>query len=264
MSKVETAVAKADEGCAFIALRQEPGVLQEILEENLGGGTFKPSDLDQVKVPTGGQIVWSVVNEAGEDDAVKELTGIIVHQSPSQMALYMKAYTGESNPPDCSSRDGVVGVGTPGGDCKTCRYNQWESAESGKGKRCKEHKVLYVLRKGDMLPCAVHIPATSLGNLRKYMTRLLGNGVSVKSAVTCLRLVKAQSGGGITYSQAVFTMAGQLTPEQTNQIRAYAKGFAGILATAQPYAPATSSSTSTEYDDPCPLDEDAPPEENYE
>ncbi len=255
----ETAVAKVEEsvGGSFLVLQQEDaGILKAVLSENLGGGGFSMQDLDQIKVPAGGSIAWSITDENGNEDAVKEFIGIVVAQRLVR-SLYTKPYTGEQTPPDCYSADGVHGTGTPGGVCASCKLNEFGSAAQGGGKACKERRMLYILRPGDMLPCVLAVPGTSIPNLRKYMTRLASKAIPALSAVTAFSLVKAQSQGGIAYSQVTFRFAGRLEKDEAERVRDYAKLFEGVLAQSQQYAPSTTTAGAppTDTDEDNPFDE---------
>ena len=121
---------------------------------------------------------------------------------------------GGSAPPDCFSSDGEHGTGDPGGDCFSCPMNQWASADKGHGKACKEKRLLFLLRPDSVLPVVVQVPSTSIQNVKRYFLRLLDNKMSHWMVVTRLALEPAQSGGGITYSRVVLTVASVVPEDQ--------------------------------------------------
>ena len=102
----------------------------ELMSEELDGLELT---FEKIKIPSGGTTVFEISDEDGESDSVKDFTAVILHHHPLN-CYYKTKYTGGSNPPDCGSFDGIIGVGDPGGECKKCPLNQYESAEEGNGK----------------------------------------------------------------------------------------------------------------------------------
>ncbi len=57
-------------------------------------------------------------------------------------------------------------------ECATCPMNKWGSAANGgKGKACREKRLLLVLRDGEALPVVVVAPPTSLLSVGQFETR---------------------------------------------------------------------------------------------
>jgi len=210
-------------------LNLDDGDFGRIIAEELDGldVTF-----EKIKIPSAGTITFEVPGEDGETDAVKEFYAVILYQHPL-FCYYKTKYTGGSNPPDCGSFDGKTGIGDPGGDCKSCPLNQYETAEEGKGKACKNRRRIYVLREGEVFPLLLSLPAGSLKEFTNYLKRLLSKGKTSNSVVTRFSLQKATSSGGVVYSQAQFAVDRVLSPEEqplidkmSEQIRAYSKNVA--------------------------------------
>lgn len=190
---------------------------------------------ERIKIPSAGSTVFEVpATEAlcGEDpnepEAVKEFSAVILFHHPL-FAYYKSKYTGGNNPPDCGSFDGVTGEGDPGGDCKSCRYNQFGTGENG-SKACKNRRRIFVLREGEIFPLLLSLPTGSLKELTRYLKRLLSKGRKSNSVVTRFSLKKATNSGGLAYSQAQFAVDRVLTPEEhalvermTEQVKAYSK-----------------------------------------
>lgn len=59
----------------------------------------------------------------------------------------------DNEPPLCQSVDGKQGYGEPGGACATCILNRFGSSATGRGKACKNMRVLYLLRSGSICRC---------------------------------------------------------------------------------------------------------------
>jgi hypothetical protein len=187
---------------------------------------------EKIKIPSAGTITFEVPGEDGNADAVKEFSAVILHQHPL-FCYYKTKYSGGNNPPDCGSFDGKTGIGDPGGDCKTCPLNQYETAEEGKGKACKNRRRIYVLREGEVFPLLLSLPAGSLKEFTNYLKRLLSKGKKSGSVVTRFSLQKATSSTGVVYSQAQFYVDRALTPDEqplidkmAEQIKAYSKNVA--------------------------------------
>ena len=200
----------------------------EILSD-YAGMEFK---LDKIKFPAAGVTVFEVPNSDGELETVKEFSGVILYQHQVN-GYYQEAYTGGNNPPDCSSFDGNTGIGTPGGDCKTCPFNQYGSGQN-QGKACKNRRWIYILRENEVLPVMLSIPPASLGAFNQYMKRLLCKQLRYSQVVTKLSLSKATNKGGVPYSQLVLKMERLLTNEERAAIAELSGQMQSLIATMLP------------------------------
>ncbi|MDR1600149.1 MAG: hypothetical protein LBS11_09840 [Oscillospiraceae bacterium] len=148
------------------------------------------------------------------------------------LCYYKTKYTGGNNPPDCGSFDGETGIGDPGGECKRCPLNQFDSGENGSNV-CKQRRQIYLLREGEVFPMLLSLPTGSLGMFTRYIKRFLGKDRKTNSAVTRFTLKKETSKGGIVYAQEQFVLDRTLTPEEmrlieplTAQVKEYAQRVA--------------------------------------
>lgn len=212
---------------------QNSGFLK-LAEFNMSGAMAEDLDglsasFERIKIPSAGSTVFEVPGEdPNEPDTVKEFSAVILFHHTLH-AYYSSKYTGGNQPPDCGSFDGVKGDGDPGGACAKCPYNQFGSGENG-SKACKNRRRIYVLREGEIFPLLLSLPTGSLREFTKYIKRLLAKGKMSNSIVTRFSLKKAVNSGGITYSQAQFTVDRELTPEEhalisrmSNDVKAYSK-----------------------------------------
>lgn len=199
--------------------------LNEAMNEDCAGIELQ---FDHIKVPSGGSIAFEVPG-ADENDTqmVKELVGVIICNHPAY-AYYKDKYTGGSNPPDCSSYDGKIGIGAPGGNCEICPFNKFGSGD-GKSKACKNRRMLYILCEGELFPVILNLPVGSSGSYKNYVKHLLSKRTSLNRVVTSISLKKAMSDSNIAYSQVVFKTVRKLTDEEVTsitpmieQIKAYA------------------------------------------
>lgn len=215
----------------FVILGDDSDAL-EAMTFNLQGESIDEFDLDRVRVPAGGLTVF----ETPEGDAVKEIEGIIV-QVQQRRAYWEKAFGDGGNvPPDCSSTDGLVGIGDPGGNCAHCPFNQFGTAvkqdgSAGRGKRCRESRALFLIRAEDHLPLVIVAPATSIKGVKQYLMKL---PVRRTQAVTKLTLVKDKSADGIEYARIVFDFVGKLPAEFAEPLTKYNDALGAVLTPQAP------------------------------
>jgi hypothetical protein len=207
--------------------------LMEILQENVGGAITE-FDLPRATVPTGGMTAWVLPSLDGEDEIVSSLDGVIVfHNNPRAYWHQSIDEGGGNNPPDCSSVDGKVGVGDPGGDCTVCPMAEWGSKDHGqsRGQACKQMKLVFLLRPESLLPMALFLPPTSIKPVREYLLGLASEGKHYSSAVTRFSLEKERSADGIEYAKVKLTRLSTLDDAQERSVRDYSLGIRGALDT---------------------------------
>lgn len=178
-------------------------------EEMDGLNTF----FERIKMPSGETTLYQLPSENPDEPAfAKEFSAVILYHHPLR-AYFKNKFTGAANPPDCGSLDAVTGFGNPGGDCKSCVFNEYNSGDNG-SKACKERHRLYLLREGELFPILLSLPTGSLKELSRYLMRLLTKGIKSNEVVTKFSLVKATNKGGIVYAKACFQMERKLTAEE--------------------------------------------------
>lgn len=233
--KKEAALARIEE-YAIVAMGDS---IADIMAENLGDDGLSEFSLDRIRIPAGGGIAFEIPTLEGSDSA-KTIEGVVVGWKTVR-GYYANAYDGSNNPPDCSSNDGEVGMGDPGGYCSDCPLNAWGSdPKGGKGKACAEKRMLFVLRKDDVLPIVIMVPPTSLKGIREYFRRLTSKAIPYYGVVTQFSLKKAQSSTNITYSELVPAFVAQLSAEDAAVMRGVAgqlkKSMSRIRATEEDLA----------------------------
>lgn len=228
MAKKETALMKPD---GYAIIKADPKQLAGVVRANLGGQNLTEFDLERVKIPTGGALTW----EIGDDESSKMLEGIMVHWRDG-CAYWEESFdsSGGGTPPDCSSQDGLTGIGTPGGICGKCPFNEFGSGTDAKGKptkgkACKNFRVLFMMRPEELLPMAVIVPPTSLREVRRYFLRLASRAIPYHSLVTQLTLEKTKSGEGITYSRIKCAASTRLSAKEQEAIKSYSDGIASAF-----------------------------------
>lgn len=204
-----------------------------VIKENMGGHEVSAFDLDRVKFPSSGGIAWEVPTLDGSDIA-KEIVGIIIYKRRGRV-YYDMPFDGTLQPPKCSSPDGEIGQGDPGGVCKTCPMSQWGSARGAdgsaeRGQACSERELLFILREDDILPIIISIPPTSLRVSTQYALRLASRATRYWHVTTGLELVKVQNANGIPYSQLKLSVVSKLNPQEVERIAAIVKGYQNVFA----------------------------------
>jgi hypothetical protein len=205
------------------------------LRENVGTQGLKPFDLDKIKVPGGGAVSFELQTLEGPKP-FQVVEGIIMHFRDVRSYWKEKYGSGAGNvPPDCSSEDGLVGVGKPGGDCQTCPLAQFgtavnEKGEPAAGQACRQIRLMLLLRQESMVPMLVVIPPSSSKNARQYFLRLISNGYNYYGVTTQLRLEKAKSAGNVVYSQATFAMGRKLEAHELERVQLIAIAMKEMFA----------------------------------
>lgn len=195
--------------------------VKELLADNIGNGGIDQFSLTRVKVPAGGGIAWAVPTLEGVSVA-QEFTGVIVHWK-TMRAYWAEAYgTGSGDtPPDCSSQDGDIGIGEPGGECMKCPLNEFGTAHTGRGKACKEVRGLFVLPENALFPTFMPLPPMSIAPLKSYMLQLASSGINYWKVVTALTLETARNKDNVVYSRAVPKLVRRLEDAEVVAVKAY-------------------------------------------
>lgn len=202
----------------------------QIIAQNLEGEPMRETDLVRVKTPLGGGTQW-ILDSNGNTETVDELVGLLVgvgkrgvlwpYEDPSEARPYIV------------SHDLLVGyqTGDTAGDLDEKALEKYRigdrkfdwralsegpefgygSGRGGSGKRCKEARILALLRQGETWPVLVTIGPGSLKNIVPFLKRL---PCFQHEAVLGLRLVRAKGKNGQPFSQIVPKLVGQLSEEQ--------------------------------------------------
>jgi hypothetical protein len=200
-----------------------------VIQQNLEGEAMQETDLIRVRTPLGGGTQWTI-DSNGNTETVDELVGLLVGVG-KRGVLWPYEDPSEARPVIVSN-DLLVGyrTGDAIGDLDEAalekyrigdRRYDWRALADGPefgygggrgaGKRCKEARILAILRQGETWPVLVTVGPGSLKNVVPWLKRL---PCFQHEAVIGLRLVKAKGKNGQPYSQIVPRLVGQLTEEQ--------------------------------------------------
>lgn len=194
------------------------------------GETISFADLTTVSVPTGGITQWQIEDITGSH-SVPEIVGICCYYAPYGV-LWPSKEPAENGRPLLVTNDliSATKVGDDYGDLDpeaiaACRrddgsydwqrlpYNQYGSA--GYGRRCKEQRIMAILRQDDTMPILVRVSPGSLKPITQFIRKL---PVPFFEAVISLTLQRVKNQGGISYAQIVPRLVETLSEEQGEMI----------------------------------------------
>ena len=183
-----------------------------------------------VKIPSGGQLQFELTGEDPDNPAyARYLEGIILYSHNANAYWAGGKNDSENTPPDCQSMDGKIGYGCPGGLCADCAYNRFGSDTdpkgTGRGKACKNQRIIYLLRSGEVMPIQLSLSPTSLRPYSDFVNAaFVARRRGVCGSVVQIGL-KKRSNGKDDYSVATFRRLYDFTGEELAQVRAYANSF---------------------------------------
>lgn len=254
-----------------IATAEAPAMLIEQLD-NIG--TLSMRELPHLTIPRGGGTTWEINHVTGKK-ALMHLDVILLTTYAKQRAWWSAdAEDDTTTPPDCSSIDGLVGVGNnlrtlaPDGagqhECLACPWGAWGSdRKGGKGKDCGEFATMLLLHPLNFLPSWMKAPPTSLGALKQYQIDLVNAQMQVNKVLTRI-VAKPEKQGSRQWASLQFSVVRELTPEECERteylMRALRPRFAPKLSDmralgaaetgrAKPGEPAASTARPKSMDD---------------
>lgn len=182
----------------------------------------------RVKIPSGGQVQFELPSDDPDNpDYAKYLEGVIVYSHNANTYWPTGEDYDDNTPPACQSMDGKLGYGDPGGICADCPYNRYgsDTKGTGKGKACKNQRIIYLLRSGEVMPIQLSLSPTSITPYSQFVnTAFVSRRRGVCGSVIRIGL-KKKNNGKDDYSVATFQKLYDFTGEELARIRAYADDF---------------------------------------
>ncbi len=219
--------------------------VQSLISDNLGGRTLDPSLLERITLPSGGGLSFTLPTLEGEED-LRSFDAVMLYYT-TQRTYWSSPFTGEDKLPDCSSMDGVTGVGNPGGACHECHYSLWHShvldkaAPNGpvrpsgsNAKACKETRTVFLLRPGELLPLALSVPPSSLTPFGQYVQRLSRGRLRYSAVLTRFSLLRVKNDSGIEYARLHLAVADYLDDAEAHWMGEYGALLRGVLEAQGP------------------------------
>lgn len=196
-------------------------------------------DLPRITVPSGGGTVWTYYTAEGPTSS-EHLSGILVYYKEGRDFWPVVYGDGESVPPACTSIDGKIGMGDPGGNCYSCHWNQWGSRveidprnPQSNAKACRQTARLFLLQPGSNLPTLIIAPPTSIKPIRRYVMQLAGMGYIFFGVETHLYLQEATA-GGYKVAQIAPVKGRTLNQEQLQKSFGMRESFRGMFEAIRP------------------------------
>lgn len=236
MAKNELSVSggEGDVGAKYLALRPDSDIRAALTANLCPGETLKASDLPRVPTPSGGGRVWTWIDSGNNEQTAKSIDGILVYYGVRGTLWGSEEPQGKASPV-LVSYDLIRGyrVNDDIGDLdaaalEACRtgdreydwqrlpWNQYGSGKGGHGRRCKEARLLAILRKDEAWPLLVTAGPGSLKTVVPFVKRL---PVAHFQAEVSLTLERVESSGGQPYSQIVPRLLGTISKEYGEIVR---------------------------------------------
>lgn len=230
------------ESSKFMALNMSEDMKAAQEAAAMAGETFTADDLIRVPTPSGGATRWTIPNVAG-DETVQSIDGILVCYQPCGVLwpgveptpgaipvlrtfnpTAVDAIAEQVGPIPDSMREGLMKHCVNEGPPATFRWanipqNQWGSGKGGSGKMCKEQRMLFILREGDMFPLLVRIQPGSLKSVSNFFKQLVPSAkVPYYRCIVGLGLEKAINKAGQPYSKVVPKLLGTVDKTAGEQV----------------------------------------------
>lgn len=203
----------------------DTGFSKEELAEDMEGLQL---GFRRVKIPSGGQVQFELPSDDPDNpDYAKYLEGVIVYSHNANTYWPTGEDYDDNTPPACQSTDGKLGHGIPGGICAACPYNRYgsDTKGTGKGKACKNQRIVYLLRSGEVMPIQLSLSPTSIRPYTDFVnTAFVSRRRGLCGSVVRIGL-KKRNNGKDDYSVATFKWLYDFTGEDLAKIRAYADSF---------------------------------------
>lgn len=196
--------------------------LRQTIEDNIGADQIVPRELPRIRIPTGGGKLWEVPTLEGPENFAT-LPLVIVHWKTMRIRWGMTFDQSDGGPPLCTSDDGLMGAGDPGGACRTCPCNRFGTADGGTkpGKDCREVRALFVIGTDDSIPFFMPMPVTSIKPVRDYFAKLTQKSIPFWAVETAFSLEQDKNRGGIVYSKAAPNLGRVLNDAERARILEY-------------------------------------------
>lgn len=165
---------------------------------------------------------WEIPGLGEDSEMVSEIEGIIVYHTPAR-ARYIVSYdeSGGGGTPDCISRDGIHGEGSPGGLCPKCEYARFTKDSDGQtvAPECNLVKRLFILRPGEIMPTMFNALSGNVQQAETYMFNLSVKGrLRFNHCITKISVTKDKYKNNRDWMKWNFSMVAKLPPEAAAQM----------------------------------------------
>jgi hypothetical protein len=257
----------------YAIMMTDPAELRSAIQAATNGQRIDAFQLDMVKVPSGGLTVWTIPDIIEGERIDKKIEGIVVLQRTIRSwwrTGFDERGGAGTQPPDCSSQDGIWGIGHPDGHpdlvetdapgfayeafdadgkplnaaqrplpryaCEACPLAQFGSGKNQRGQACRQNRLVFLLTQDSALPIVIKVPPSSLKLVQGFLLRLSGKAIPPHGAVLAFGLRKTQNSGGIDYSEIVPEFVARLEDAAVQRIVATAEALKPSLLGTQAVA----------------------------
>jgi hypothetical protein len=178
MSKKEVATTDAMVETQFPMVYRDNSAIIESMKINLENESITKRDMFTVIPNPKGEAEWAVKLPTGKQ-IFETLDAVILHIG-NERAYYEQEWgTGDNTPPDCSSDNGVIGIGSPGGKCVDCEFAQF--GPNNEAPQCSQKKPLYLLvpEINPINPVVLYATGPSFPNIKKFNINLMQFGINI-------------------------------------------------------------------------------------
>lgn len=161
---------------SYPMVNQDANAVLEAIKENFAGEKMTSRDIfKEIPSPSAGDEHWMIETPDGKN-SYDELTGVILFIGNTR-ALFEGEYGIGSDIPVCTSKDGIVAEGEPGGRCGNCDLKDF--SEDGDLPECTQKKPVFLLvpEINPVLPVVINATATSFPILKKFRAGLTQFGI---------------------------------------------------------------------------------------
>lgn len=212
-------------------------MLAQVMEENgMSGEKFSFGDLPRAKPIGGGSDKWMIESVAG-DETTNVIEGVLVYYGKAGV-LWATSQSQSGAKPLLVTSDLIDAVqlhddfgdldveavesafthvdeaGKKHYDWRKLPYNEWGSGKNN-SKRCKEQRLLCILRKDDNVPIFIRVPPTGVNSVTSFLKKLtLQTQRPHYQSVVKLTLIKAINSEETAYSKINIEGAGFVSKEE--------------------------------------------------
>lgn len=226
----------------FIACRPGSAIIEAMEANGMQGERFALSDLPFAKVPAGAAPAKWIIESVVGADMVDAIEGVLVYYGKAGV-LWPTDIQKDGTKPLLRTDDLIEAtqVSDDFGDLDQIAieecflrmegtrkiydwnklpYNQWGSGKNG-GKRCKEQRLVCILRPNDYAPVFVRIPPTSVNEITSFMKKLTLQAQKPHyECVVSLSLEKKLSADGTVYHIVNVASKGMLSENEGKVFKA--------------------------------------------
>lgn len=207
-------------------LMESASDVMETLQANFEGEKVSKRDVFKEIPNTKGEDYWTVTTPDGKN-TYEELTGVILFVG-NERAMFEGEYGKGSNIPLCTSTDGVMGDGYPGGSCMDCEMQEF--GPNSERPKCTQKKPIYAIipEINPVLPVVLNITGPSFPSLKKFRAFTAQYGIQFWDLEVKFTLTSGKTKNNMDSSILTFDVLSNIkktNPEAHAKILAFRKIF---------------------------------------